>query len=377
MLQKFNHYGNDVEVYDACADPIKESNHAHAVIISLWFLLVNVLYLASAQFDWLNVDAGNKGLYAGYIVAIVAYLAAMRFVPAFRRLSTLPTLVNIVILVSYGIVVSNAAPYMIAFMFFIIMLVIATAYTETMLRMVCILVVSAAVFIYFSYMDKPTSIAYQDISNTIVILGLSLVLHYPFQRIRIHQFVIHNQNRQIHRELEVRSSFDPMTELFERRTFFALSGESLQDPTPFMALCLVDLDGFKHINDQLGHQAGDRAIQLTGRVIAETLGMDAPDKWAYKQAVVQSRGSFAGRLGGDEFILLVRDKTDEQEVHALLDTLLATLNHVEDAEIHGLQASIGMTRILPGEGDVDKAYKRADEALYRSKASGKNRITAG
>ena len=377
MLQKFNHYGNDTEVYEACAEPIRQSNFQHSVIISWWFLLVNVLYLVCAEFEWLNVDAGSKWLYAAYIAATAAFLAVSAFVPKFRQLSHAPTIINIAILASFGIAVSNAAPYAIGFMFLVIMLVIATSYIVTMFRMGCIQVVCAVLFILFSYMNKPLSISFQDISNTVIIMGISLMLHYPFQSMRIRQFVINNQNMQIRRELEIESSFDSMTPLFARSTFFALCGEALLARSGFTALCVIDLDEFKQINDRLGHQEGDRAIRVTGNTIADVLGMDVSDKWDYKETVIQGGGSFAGRLGGDEFIMLIRDRSGEDEVLNLLEDLLVRLNQLEEGEIHGLHASIGMTQIADVETDVDDAYKRADDALYQSKRNGKNQVSVG
>ena len=376
MLRKINYYGFDKETYDACAQPIQHSNRQHAEIINWWFLSVNVLYLVCAQFGWLNVDAGNKMLYASYIAVTGVFIAVERFVPRFRQMSLLPTLINIVILVSFGIAVSNAAPYMIAFMFMIIILVIATSYIETMTRMVCILGICTVVFVYYSYVRKPLSISYQDVCNIIIILGLAIALHYPFQRMRIQQFVINNQNVMIHRELEVKSSFDELTSLFNRTTFFAICAASLRQRASFAALCIVDLDGFKQINDQLGHQAGDRAIQIVGEVIMDVLQVDVSDKWEYKEMVTQGGDSFAGRLGGDEFIVLVCDKNGEEEVRALLEDIRKRLNSVEEGEIHGLMASIGMTQISD-ESDIDSAYRRADTALYRAKDGGKNQICVG
>jgi diguanylate cyclase (GGDEF)-like protein len=375
MLQKFNHYGVDKAAYKGCEPSIRLSNHQHAEIVDWWFLLVNILCFVCAKFDWLNVDWRNMRIYAGYVIVTLAYILIIKFIPAVHKLSFLPTLVNIVILVSYGIVMSNVSPYMIAFMFFIIMLVIAMSFIETMLRMTCIQLVCAGVFIYFSRVNKPSSVSYQDICNTIIILGLSLILHYQFQSVRLHQFIFNNQNIQFYRELEVKSSFDSLTSLLERKTFFSLVGKALEDRAPFMALCLIDLDGFKQINDQLGHQVGDRAIKITGQLINDMLQSDLSEKWGYKEKVIKEKMSFAGRLGGDEFIVFIRDKDSEEEVLAMMEGLLKRLNDVDDGEIHGLKGSIGVTRILEEDEDIDKAYKRADDALYESKRKGKNTIT--
>ena len=143
----------------------------------------------------------------------------------------------------------------------------------------------------------------------------------------------------------------------------------------YMAICMLDLDEFKQINDMMGHQMGDKAIQIAGDTITKTLGIDFSEKWSFPERALKERLSFAGRLGGDEFIVLLRGKSGTEELNDQLSKLLATLNSVEFGELHGIHASIGVTEITDNDRDIDKAYHRADKALYQSKGSGKNRIT--
>jgi GGDEF domain-containing protein len=168
-----------------------------------------------------------------------------------------------------------------------------------------------------------------------------------------------------------------MTSLFNRSTFFALGEKALREHAGFMALCIIDLDKFKQINDELGHQVGDQAIRMTANAILESLQVDVSDAWEYKRSVLKEGGSFAGRLGGDEFVVLVRDKASMDEVCVQMQGLLDRLNSLDEGEIHGLYASVGVTEIVQGELDVDSAYKRSDAALYGAKRSGKNQIGRG
>ena len=85
--------------------------------------------------------------------------------------------------------------------------------------------------------------------------------------------------------------------------------------------------------------------------------------------------SFAGPLGGDEFVVLIRNLKTEAEVEEAFKKILETLNGVRLEGVNGINASIGVTLINSEEYDVDKAYQRADEALYRSKEGGRNRIS--
>ncbi|MBQ4293697.1 MAG: GGDEF domain-containing protein, partial [Lachnospiraceae bacterium] len=132
---------------------------------------------------------------------------------------------------------------------------------------------------------------------------------------------------------------------------------------------------FKQINDKLGHQMGDKAIQLTGQTIIEALHMDLQERWSFPERAILESASFAGRLGGDEFILFLRGCKSREEVEKMLFEILHTLNGISFENLNGLSASLGVTEIFPEEKDIDNIYRRADEALYQSKETGKNRIT--
>ena len=189
------------------------------------------------------------------------------------------------------------------------------------------------------------------------------------------QFVTLQKNIQIQRELEIKSSFDALTSLLNRGRFFSLAANILSNPhDEYMVMCLIDLDEFKQINDKLGHQMGDKAIQVAGLTIIECLDIDLSEKWAFQEKVIKEKCSFPGRLGGDEFIVFIRGKKNRDEIMEVLQNILKKLNSVEIGELHGIHASFGVTEITENDRDIDAAYTRADEALYESKRAGKNQI---
>ena len=143
----------------------------------------------------------------------------------------------------------------------------------------------------------------------------------------------------------------------------------------YTALAIVDLDNFKHINDNYGHQIGDKVIQLTGRTILTTLGLPPIGEFDISEWKATNILPIPGRLGGDEFIIAVLNKQNRAEVQELFENLLARLNaiRIDHTQLTGIQASIGIAENL--SEDLDSAYKRADEALYASKRAGKNRIS--
>lgn len=124
------------------------------------------------------------------------------------------------------------------------------------------------------------------------------------------------------------------------------------------AVLLLDVDHFKSINDLLGHQTGDRVLAQIGRIIADnTRGVDV-----------------AGRFGGEEFLVLVRDASRERalQVAERLRTAIET-GGLAYADGKPVTVSVGVAyaRAADGSGDV---VERADRALYRAKNAGRNRV---
>jgi diguanylate cyclase (GGDEF)-like protein len=126
-----------------------------------------------------------------------------------------------------------------------------------------------------------------------------------------------------------------------------------------VCVAVFDLDHFKAVNDTLGHAAGDTVIRDFARLL---------------QATVRRRDS-CGRIGGEEFLLVMTSLTFEQArdvIARLLERTQASRPLVESPG-WGYTCSGGLTLALRGE-TVDAVVKRADEAMYRAKASGRDRL---
>ncbi len=127
-----------------------------------------------------------------------------------------------------------------------------------------------------------------------------------------------------------------------------------------MAVCYLDLDGFKSINDSMGHDAGDRALIEIARRIKDTI----------------RGGETVARLGGDEFVVLLLGLERGEECSMALDRLLSVI--AEPISIGDkffvLGASIGVSIYPMDDGDTDTLLRHADQAMYSAKQSGKNRF---
>ncbi len=376
-IMSTNYYGYDKKTMDDCSQLINSTNRKHVEILNIWFFAVNLMCFLFSTFGLFSVNQSEKHLYAIYAVVAALFVIACRVIG--KKDATISVLIlsitNIFVWMSYAIQISVDQPYMVATLFMVMMVVLAFSFIATMIRALLALGICTAIFLYSSFSTKTATIATQDLYNAIIFLTLSIGLHFAFQRARVQQFVTLQKNIQIQRELEIQSSFDALTSLLNRGRFFSLAGNILNKPhDEYMAICLLDLDEFKQINDILGHQMGDKAIQIAGQTIIDILGIDMSKKWEFQEKVMTECISFPGRLGGDEFIVFIRGKKNRQEVTEVLQKMLQALNAVECGGLHGIHASFGVTEITAKDNDIDVAYKRADEALYESKRAGKNQI---
>jgi diguanylate cyclase (GGDEF)-like protein/PAS domain S-box-containing protein len=125
-----------------------------------------------------------------------------------------------------------------------------------------------------------------------------------------------------------------------------------------VAVCYLDLDGFKVVNDRFGHAGGDKLLVEMTQRLRKVLRTD----------------DTLGRLGGDEFVLLLTELTGPQESQLALDRVLAVIR--EPVEIDGqaveVSASVGVTIFPADDADADVLLRHADQAMYLAKETGKN-----
>ncbi|MEO6013328.1 MAG: EAL domain-containing protein [Devosia sp.] len=156
-------------------------------------------------------------------------------------------------------------------------------------------------------------------------------------------------------ELAHRAYHDALTGLPNRHMLQERLGQCVaeSDGLGSFALLLIDLDGFKAINDTLGHSAGDALLREVARRLDETVG-DA---------------GVVARMGGDEFAVVMNIGAVARDAHALAAALLDAARHVFmiDGQNCEIAFSIGVA-VAPGDGDsVEKLLKNADLALYAAK----------
>lgn len=166
------------------------------------------------------------------------------------------------------------------------------------------------------------------------------------------------------RQAESLARLDPLTGLVNRRYFFQLADGEMarrhRHPQP-LSLLMVDVDHFKQFNDRYGHQLGDLVLKKVADAIASTIRK--PDT--------------AGRFGGEEFIVLLPE-TGQDAAARLGQRLLEAIQGEKlehRGELLGVTASLGVGTLDEAEQvEMSILLKRADEALYAAKNSGRNQL---
>lgn len=165
-------------------------------------------------------------------------------------------------------------------------------------------------------------------------------------------------------ELERNAHVDVLTGLNNRRHFFELAEQELartrrhQQP---LTVLMLDVDHFKQVNDTFGHHVGDLVLKRLSAVCASTLReIDVP-----------------GRIGGEEFAILLPETTREQGLDAaerLCAAMADATVPLEDGTPVHFTVSIGVATVETGDAEMDDVLKRADAALYAAKDQGRNRV---
>ncbi len=170
------------------------------------------------------------------------------------------------------------------------------------------------------------------------------------------------RSKEQQKELEVMAHYDPLTKLPNRVLFsdrFLQAMAHSKRSESLLAICFLDLDNFKRVNDSYGHHIGDQLlIAVAGRIKSNLREEDT-----------------VSRQGGDEFALLLGDIEHINQAESLLCRIIETLSQPYDFDGQTIKvsASLGVTLYPSDEGDIDTLLRHADQAMYQAKVEGKNR----
>lgn len=180
--------------------------------------------------------------------------------------------------------------------------------------------------------------------------------------------VIHDVTERMRLESEMKrmATTDALTGAYNRHQFFLLGHQEFKQAKRYdhqLGVIMLDIDYFKSINDDYGHQAGDEVLQALSRTAMETM----------------RESDIFGRLGGEEFAVILPETSAEEasEVAERLRAELAKLTVAAKDELISFTVSVGVSMIRESDTALEVALNRADEALYKAKRGGRNRVVIG
>ncbi|WP_329007877.1 EAL domain-containing protein [Micromonospora rifamycinica] len=206
------------------------------------------------------------------------------------------------------------------------------------------------------YYRKDGSVVWTD-------LAVSLIRHDDGRpRFTVAMIEDITQRYELQQRLRFQALHDPLTGLPNRTLFFETLGQVFADagPEQRIGVCFLDLDGFKAVNDSLGHDLGDRLLVTIARRLSDC---------------VIGQGHLVARMGGDEFVILVDGGEGIDDAVGVAELALAAVAApvlVGDHQL-AVSASIGVVECPASETSVSELMKAADTTLYWAKAEGRGR----
>ena len=179
--------------------------------------------------------------------------------------------------------------------------------------------------------------------------SVTIYSFFKLRRVKLHNYIMSKR-------LAVQAYVDALTEIPNRRSFMLQAGHALltQPRVQDHYLAMIDIDNFKKVNDQYGHDIGDEVLKRTAASIKAVM---ADHEYA--------------RLGGEEFAVYLSG-VRRSDVEALMDSLCSRVR--EDLAEHPVTVSIGLARVTDTDS-LNQALANADKALYESKKTGKDRFS--
>lgn len=167
------------------------------------------------------------------------------------------------------------------------------------------------------------------------------------------------ERQQAQAQLEILASTDPLTRLYNRRKFEELLNHELERsrryPSEF-ALILFDVDHFKRVNDEYGHDVGDGVLKFLAEIVRSQL----------------RKSDIVARWGGEEFLVLVPE-ADADTAVAIAEKLRCAVESGQFPRQLHITISLGVS-LARRNDSANSLVKRADQALYRAKQTGRNRV---
>ena len=198
----------------------------------------------------------------------------------------------------------------------------------------------------FNQMTNDLQHAYQDLNSQNIALNEEIT-----------------SRKHIEKELHQQATTDPLTGILNRRAFFEKANQEVARSQRYLktlSILMLDIDHFKLINDNFGHHNGDKVLR----------------RFAQEAKKPLRTNDYISRVGGEEFAITLPE-TDLASANKIAERVRHIVQELKipiDQHLIDLTVSIGVAEYDPEETDIHPTLQRADQALYRAKEAGRNRV---
>lgn len=186
--------------------------------------------------------------------------------------------------------------------------------------------------------------------------------HLMFLSAIANQIAILLENNKLYKKIIYYAEKDTLLNMYNRRYFFdMLRNEVSKNPDKQFGIVMIDIDNFKSLNDNYGHQFGDKVLISTGDVITDYIKNDG----------------LCARYGGEEIVIFINQVQDCKYIENYLNELRINVNNniIEYNDLNkNITISLGYSHYKGRLDNIGSVIKRADDALYEAKNNGKNRL---
>lgn len=316
-----------------------------------WLLIA----LVAMDIKLMPTDHSSVGFLATFCLLLFVYNFNARYGALARRYSPFKTFVDLMVFLAFIVAVCWYTGRITSpFMSLIYLILMATALTQG--KRVTYFMAALAISSY-------VLLASEELREISAYLTHMLEL-FPFMLIAHLGAMLAGETENARREVERLSLTDDVTGINNMRNFFLLADVQEKLAKRYQrrfAICMIDADGLKKINDQYGHFAGTALIRRVAEIISGTV----------------RTSDICARYGGDEFVIMFNEASKEDVVTAVerIVRTMAESSFDFDGTALASTLSAGLAGYPEDGADVKTVMANADEAMYVSKRTGKNRLT--
>ena len=342
----FFYSGIEKEEYEAVKKDAYVSNYAvwrilHCVMVAAFCFL----YISSLFSDLL----GSNRFF--YMLALIYSIFACSLFFILKKDSLIAQLIiylSISLLFIFSCLITQNKPDIPATTFIALLLIAPMFMIDKPFFMTFELIAASALFLVWMYYVKPYEIWEMDMVNVAIFTVVAVILNIIANSIRIKEFVLT-------RKINIQKDTDELTGLKNKGALKRDINAFLDDESTYKGIMmLMDVDQFKLINDTYGHDVGDLVIARLGNILK--------DKFV--------NGEITGRFGGDEFIIFIQDNDDQEFARETAEAIVKSASEIDVLPDKGkkVNVSIGITIYKRYENNYSELFKKADVAMYKSKA---------